>query len=69
MRLEVAILTKNILGDSVPKLHAKRRKVLGSKLGRRVNPTRLVKRKSHSMHRSPSKPPDRQNSLDENATE
>ena len=69
MRLEVAILTKNILGDSVPKLHAKWRMVLGPKLGRRVNPTRLVKRKVHSMCRSPSKPPDRQNSLDENAKE
>ena len=69
MRLELAIPTKNILGDSVPKLHAKWRKVLGSKLGRRVNPTRLVKRKVHSMCRSPSKPPDRQNSLDENAKE
>ena len=68
-KLEVSIPTRNILGDSIPKLHAKRRKVLGSKLGRRVNPTKLVKRKVHSMCSSPSKPPDRQNSLDENAKE
>ena len=54
MRLEVAIPTRNILGDSIPKLHAKWTKILGSKLGRRVNPTRSVKRKVHLMHRPPS---------------
>ena len=31
MRLEVAIPTRNILGDSIPKLHAKWTKILGSK--------------------------------------
>ena len=64
MRLEVAIPTRNILGDSIPKLHAKQTKILGSKLGRRVNSTRSVKRRVHSMCRPPSKPPDRQNNLD-----
>ena len=64
MRLEVAIPTRDILGDSIPKLHAKWTKILGSKIGRRVNPTRLVKRRVHSMCRPPSKPPDRQNNLD-----
>ena len=34
MRLEVAIPTRNILGDLIPKLHAKQTKILGSKLGR-----------------------------------
>ena len=55
MRLEVAIPTRNILGDSIPKLHAKQTKILGSKLGRRVNPTRLVKRRVHSMCRPHSR--------------
>ena len=64
MRLEVAIPTRNILSDSIPKLHAKQTKILGSKLGRRVNQTRLVKRRAHSMYRPPSKPPDRQNNID-----
>ena len=64
MRLEVAIPTRNILGDSVPKLHAKQTKILGSKLGRRVNTTRSVKREDLSMCRPPPKPPDGQNNLD-----
>ena len=64
MKLEVAIPTRNILGDSIPKLHTKRTKILGSKIGRRINSTRLVKRRVHSMCRPPSKPPDRQNNLD-----
>ena len=64
MRLEVAIPTRNILGDSIPKLHAIWSKILGSKLSRRVNPTRSVKKRVHSMCRPPSKPPDRQNNLD-----
>ena len=59
----MAIPTRNILGNSIPKLHAKWRKVLACKLGRRVNPTRLMKRRVHSMCRPPSKPPDRQNNL------
>ena len=63
MRLEVAIPTRNILCYSIPKLHAHRIKILGSKLGRRVNPTRLVKRRVHSMCRPPSKPPDRKINL------
>ena len=60
MRLEVAIPTRNIPGDSIPKLHAKWTNILGSKLGRRVNPTRLVNRRVHSMCRPPSKHPDKQ---------
>ena len=64
MRLEVAIPTRNILCDSIPKLHAKRTKILGFKIGRRVNPTRLVMRRVHSMCILFSKPPDRQNYLD-----
>ena len=56
MRLEVAIPTRNILHDSIPKLHAKRTKILGSKLGRRVNPTRSVKRQVHLMCRPTSNP-------------
>ena len=40
MRLEVAIPTRKILGNSIPKLHAKWTKILGSKLGSRENPTR-----------------------------
>ena len=59
MRLEVAKQSRNILGDSIPKLHAKQTKNLESKLGRRVNPTRSVKRRVHSMCRPPSKPSDR----------
>ena len=38
MGLEVAIPTRNILGDSIPKLYAKQTKILGSKIGRRANP-------------------------------
>ena len=64
MRLEVAMPTRNILGDLIPKLHAKQTKILGPKLDRRVNPTRLVKQRVHSMCRQPSKPPERQNNLD-----
>ena len=60
----MSIPTRSILGDSILKLHAKQAKILGSKLGRRVNPTRSVKRRVHSMCRLPSKPPDRQNILD-----
>ena len=60
----MSIQTRNILGNSIPKLHTKQRKVLGSKLVRRVNPTRLLKSKVPSMCRPPSKPPDRQNDLD-----
>ena len=63
-KLEVSIPTRNILHNSIPKLHTKWRKVLGSKLVRRVNPTRLLKRKVHSMYRPLSKSPDRQNNLD-----
>ena len=64
MMLEVAIPTRNILGDLIPKLHAKWTQILGSKIGRRVNPPRSVKRRVYSMCRPPSKPPDRQNNLD-----
>ena len=67
MRPEVAIPTRNILGDSIPKLHAKQTKNLGSKLSRRVNPTRSVMRRVPLMCRPPSKPPDSQNNLDNQA--
>ena len=59
---------RNIIGKSIPKLHTRRRKILGSKLVRRVNPTRLVKRKIPSMCRPPPEPPDRQNSLNDKAS-
>ena len=55
--------SKKILGKSLPKLHIRQRKVLGSKLAGKVNTTRLVKRKAPSICRPPPKPPDRQNSL------
>ena len=55
---------RNILGKSISKLHTKQRKILGSKMVRRVNPTRLVKRKIPSkICRPPTKPPDRKNRL------
>ena len=49
MRLEVAIPARNIQGDSIPKLHAKQTKILGSKVDRMVNPTRSVKGRVHLM--------------------
>ena len=58
MRLEVSKPTTN------PTLHSRQTHILGSKLERRVKSTRLGKRKVHSMHRPPSKPPDGQNNLD-----
>ena len=42
------------------KLHTKWKKVLGSKVVRRANPTKLVKKE---VCRPPPKPPDRQNSV------
>ena len=63
-----AVPNRNILGKSIPKLHTRWRKILGSKLVRRVNPTRLVKRKIPSICRPPPKPPDRQNSLNDKAS-
>ena len=65
---EIPVPNRNILGKSIPKLHTRWRKVLGSKLVRRVNPTRLVKRKIPSMCRLPPRPPDRQNSLNDKAS-
>ena len=61
IRLEVSKPTTN------PTLHSRRTQILGSKLDRRVKSTRLGKRKVHSMHRPPSKPPDGQNNLDAKA--
>ena len=46
--------------QSKSKLHPKQKKVLTSRAVRRANPTGLVKRE---ICRPPSKPPDRQNSL------
>ena len=54
MRLEVAIPTRNILGDSIPKLHGKWTKILESKVIRRANPTKMVNRE---VCRPPPKPP------------
>ena len=60
---------RKILGKSIPKLHnmsklhIRQKKVLGSKLVRRVNTARLVKTKIPSICRPPPKPPDRQNRL------
>ena len=65
---EIPVPNRNILGKSILKLHTRQRKVLGSKLVRRVNPTRLVKRKFPSMCRPPPRPPDRQNSLNDKAS-
>ena len=64
----IPVPSKNIPGKPTPKLHTRQRKVLGSELVRRVNPTRLVKRKILSMCRSPPKLPDRQNSLNDKAS-
>ena len=61
VRLEVSKLTTN------PTLHSRLTQILGSKLDRRVKSTRSGKRKVHSMHRPPSKPPDEQNNLDTKA--
>ena len=63
-----AVPNRNILGKSIPKLHTRQRKILGSKLVRRVKPTRLVKRKIPSMCRPPPKPTDRQKSLNDKAS-
>ena len=65
---EIPVPNRNILGKSIPKLQTRQRKVLESKLVRRVNPTRWVKRKIPSMYRPPPRPPDRQNSLNDKAS-
>ena len=59
---EISVTSRKILGK-VPKLHTKWKRVLGSKLIRRVKPTRLVRRKIPSICGHPPKPPDRQNRL------
>ena len=48
---EIPVPNRPNLGKSIPKFHTRWRKVLGSKFVRRVNPTRLVKRKIPSMCR------------------
>ena len=65
---EIPIPNGNILDKSIPKLHSGQGKVLGSKVVRRVNPIRLVKRKIPSMCRPPPRPPDRQNSENDKAS-
>ena len=50
---EMSNLSQNIPGKLIPKLHTRCRKVLGSKLVRRVNPTRMVRRIIPSMCRPP----------------
>ena len=42
--LEVSVVSRKVLGKSIPKLHIKQKRVLGSKLVRRANTTRLVKK-------------------------
>ena len=61
IRLEVSKQT------TYPTLHSRRTQILGSKLDRGVKSMRSGKRKVHSMHRSPSKPPDGQNNPDTKA--
>ena len=51
---DIPVPSRNILGKSIPKLYTKQRKVLGSKLVRRVNPTRFVKRKKSFKVQPPS---------------
>ena len=51
---EIPVPNSNILGKSIPKLHTRWRKVLGSKLVRRVNSTRLVKKKNSFSVQAPS---------------
>ena len=58
-----AVANRNVLDKAIPRLHTRRRKVLGSKLVRRVNTTRLANKKIPSICRPPPKPPDRQNRL------
>ena len=65
---EISAPNRNILGKSMSKLHTRQRKVIGSNLIRRVNPTNFVKRKIPSMCRPPPRPPDRQNSLNDKAS-
>ena len=66
---EIPVPSRKILDKSISKLHnvskmhIRQRKVLGSKLVRRVNTTRLVKRKIPSICRPPPKPPDRHGRL------
>ena len=61
IRLEVSKPTTN------PTLPSRQTQILGPKLDRRVKSMRLGKRKVHSMHRLPSKPPDGQHNLDTKA--
>ena len=65
---EISVPSRHILGKSISKLHTRWRKVLGSRLVKRVNPTRWVKRKIPSMFRPPPRPLDRQNSLNDKAS-
>ena len=62
------IPNRNIIGKLISKLHTRWKGILGSKLVKKVNPTRLVKRGIPSMCRPPPKPPDRQKSLNDKAS-
>ena len=53
---EISVPSRTTLGKSIPKLHTRWRKILGSKLFRRVIPTNIK-----SIGRPPSKLPDKQN--------
>ena len=55
---EISVPSRIILGEL--KTHVRWRKILGSKLVRRV-----ISTNTNSMCRPPSKPPDRQNSLND----
>ena len=64
---EITLQNRNIPGKSIPKLHTRRRKVLGSKLVWKVIPIRFVRTifpsDTKSMCIPPPEPPDRQNNL------
>ena len=65
---EFSVSNKTTLGRLSPKIHTRKRKILGSKLVRCVFPTKSVRRiipsNTNSICRPPSKSPDKQNSLD-----
>ena len=63
---EISVSNKTALGRLIPKIHTGQRGISGSKLVRRVIPTKSVRRivptNTNLICRPPSKPPDKQNS-------
>ena len=55
----ISVPNRTTLGKLIPKVHTRWRKILGSKLVRRVIPTNIK-----SIGRPPSKLPDKQNGLE-----